>query len=107
MRARATTPAPAPPRVTRTARSIRAVRSRVSRATRTRATNQGSGDFITDVVTKIFGADAVADQTDPNPGLATAEQGEEWFERVTERLAKFVGEVIDGERQSEAPPFHP
>lgn len=52
-------------------------------------------------------ADAVADQTDPNPGLATAEQGEEWFERVTERLAKFVGEVIDGERQSEAPPFHP
>ncbi|MED5277507.1 MAG: creatininase family protein, partial [Verrucomicrobiota bacterium] len=52
-------------------------------------------------------ADAVADQTDPNLGLATAEQGEEWFERVTERLAKFVGEVIDGERQSEAPPFHP
>ena len=52
-------------------------------------------------------ADAVADQTDPNPGLATAEQGEEWFERVTERLAKFVGEVIDGGRQSEAPPFHP
>ena len=37
----------------------------------------------------------------------TAEQGAEWFERVTERLAKFVGEVIDGERQSEAPPFHP
>ena len=52
-------------------------------------------------------ADAVADQADPNPGLATAEQGAGWFERVTERLAKFVGEVIDGERQSEAPPFHP
>ena len=52
-------------------------------------------------------AGAVADQTDPNPGLATAEQGNEWFERITQRLAKFVGEVIDGGRQSETPPFHP
>ena len=52
-------------------------------------------------------ADAVADQPDPNPGLATAEQGNEWFERVTGRLAKFIGEVIDGQRQSETPPFHP
>ena len=52
-------------------------------------------------------ADAVADQPDPNPALATAEQGNEWFERVTGRLAKFIGEVIDGQRQSETPPFHP
>ena len=52
-------------------------------------------------------AGAMADQTDPNPGLATAELGEEWFERITQRLAKFVGEVIDGGRQSETPPFHP
>ena len=39
--------------------------------------------------------------------VASAEQGEAWFERVTERLAKFVEEVIDGQRQSETPPFHP
>ncbi len=50
---------------------------------------------------------AVADQRDPNPALATAEQGSVWFERMTERLAKFVGEVIDGQRQSETPPYHP
>ena len=50
---------------------------------------------------------AVSDQLDRSPALATAEQGNEWFERVTERLAKFVGEVIDGQRQSETPPFHP
>ena len=51
--------------------------------------------------------EAVSDQPDPSPALATAEQGNEWFDRVTERLAKFVGEVIDGQRQSEMPPFHP
>jgi len=51
--------------------------------------------------------EAVSDQSDPSPALATAEQGNEWFDRVTERLAKFVGEVIDGQRQSEMPPFHP
>jgi creatinine amidohydrolase len=52
-------------------------------------------------------ADALADQPDRSPALATAEQGSEWFERVTVRLAKFVEEVIDGGRQSETPPFHP
>jgi len=51
--------------------------------------------------------EAVSDQPDPNPALATAEQGNEWFDRVTERLAKFIGEVVDGQRQSEMPPFHP
>jgi len=35
------------------------------------------------------------------------EQGNEWFERVTERLVKLVGEVIDGQRRCDAPPFHP
>ena len=97
MRARATTPAPAPPRVTRTARSIRAVRSRVSRATRTRATNQGSGDFITDVVTKIFGADAVAD---PEPFGLKRMTKEEWpdqwpaeLDADAETLESDVGEL--------------
>lgn len=97
MRARATTPAPAPPRVTRTARSIRAVRSRVSRATRTRATNQGSGDFITDVVTKIFGADAVAD---PEPFGLKRMSKEEWpdqwpaeLDADAETLESDVGEL--------------
>ena len=52
-------------------------------------------------------ADALADQPDRSPALATAEQGNEWFERVTGRLAKFVGEVIAGQRQSETPPYHP
>ena len=52
-------------------------------------------------------ADALADQPDQSPALATAEQGAEWFKRVTERSAKYVGEVIDGQRQCETPPFHP
>ena len=52
-------------------------------------------------------ADALADQPDQSPALATAEQGDEWFKRVTERLAKYVGEVIDGQRQCETPLFHP
>ena len=51
--------------------------------------------------------EAVSDQPDPSPALATAEQGNEWFDRVTDRLVKFVGEVIDGQRQPERPPFHP
>ena len=52
-------------------------------------------------------ADALADQPDQSPVLATAEQGNEWISRLTERFAKFVEEVIDGQRQSETPPFHP
>ena len=51
--------------------------------------------------------EAVSDQSDPSPALATAEQGNEWFDRVTERLAKFVGEAIDGQRQAQMPPVHP
>ena len=52
-------------------------------------------------------ADAVADQSDPAPAMATAEQGDEWFERVTVRLAKFVGEIIEGQQRSMTPPYHP
>ena len=52
-------------------------------------------------------ADALDDQPDRSPALATVEHGNEWFERVTARLAKFVEEVIEGQRRSEAPPFHP
>jgi len=51
--------------------------------------------------------DAVADQADPAPAMATAEQGEEWFERVTVRLTKFVGEIIEGQQRSVTPPYHP
>ena len=52
-------------------------------------------------------SDAVADQADPNPSLATREQGEEWFDRITKRLAIFVEEVMNGRRKSDIPPFHP
>ena len=47
------------------------------------------------------------DQADPNPALASANQGNAWFEYISERLTCFIEEVLDGKRKSITPPFHP
>ena len=51
--------------------------------------------------------ESVKNQIDSNPTLASANQGKKWFNIITERLTTFVNEVLNGERQSETPPFHP
>ena len=51
--------------------------------------------------------ESVKNQIDSNPTLASANQGRQWFNIITERLTNFVNEVLNGERQSETPPFHP
>jgi creatinine amidohydrolase len=51
--------------------------------------------------------DAVADQPDPTPALATAETGQEFIRRIVERVTQHVQEMIDGRRVVPIPPFHP
>ncbi len=51
--------------------------------------------------------DAVSDQPDPGPAMATAETGQEFIQRIVDRLTVYVQEVIDGKRVVEIPPFHP
>ncbi len=52
-------------------------------------------------------ANAVKDQPDPGPGMATAETGQEYINRIVDRLTVYVQEIIDGKRVVEIPPFHP
>ncbi len=51
--------------------------------------------------------EAVRDQADPNPGLATAETGREFIRRIVDRVSQYVQDVIDGKRVTPIPPFHP
>lgn len=51
--------------------------------------------------------DAMGDQEDQSPSLATAELGEELLGRILDRVEKYLHEMIDGTRKSELPPFHP
>ena len=51
--------------------------------------------------------DAVSDQPDPTPAMATAEKGQEFINRIVDRLTTYVQEMIDGKRVMEIPPFHP
>jgi creatinine amidohydrolase len=51
--------------------------------------------------------DAVADQPDKAPAMATAETGKAFIERIVDRVTKYVQEMIDGKRVAEIPPFHP
>ena len=51
--------------------------------------------------------ESVKDQIDSNPTLASADQGNAWFDCITKRLTSFIEEVLSGERKSETPPFHP
>ncbi|MCH8216484.1 MAG: creatininase family protein [Planctomycetes bacterium] len=47
------------------------------------------------------------EQPDPTPALATAETGRIFIERIVERVANYLGEMIAGTRVAEIPPFHP
>ena len=51
--------------------------------------------------------EAVRDQSDPTPADATADAGRELIRRVTDRVSKFVSEMIDGSRVAGVPEFHP
>jgi len=50
--------------------------------------------------------DALTDQPDPKPALATAELGEEMLRRVVQRVTTYLREMIDGTRNQAFPPFH-
>jgi creatinine amidohydrolase len=47
------------------------------------------------------------DQADPKPALATAEKGEAFLQRIVERVAAYLEEMIQGKRPHPIPPFHP
>lgn len=51
--------------------------------------------------------DALTDQPDPTPAMASAETGQEYLNRIVDRLTVFVQEMIDGKRVVEMPPYHP
>lgn len=51
--------------------------------------------------------DMWTDQPDQKPALATAATGEAFLERIVERVAKYVREMIDGERVEPTPDYFP
>jgi len=51
--------------------------------------------------------DALGDQDDPTPAMATAAKGKEYLQRINTRLVTYLREMIDGTRVAEIPPFHP
>ncbi len=50
---------------------------------------------------------AVSDQPDRTPALASSATGHEFIARIVDRLAQYVQDMIDGRRIQEIPPFHP
>jgi creatinine amidohydrolase len=48
-----------------------------------------------------------SDQPDQKPALATAEQGQVLLDRIVERLAGFLAEMMEGKRAATIPPFFP
>lgn len=63
--------------------------------------------FAMAVLAENIRTDAVADQPDPSPAMATVEKGEEFIRRIVERVTVYAQEMIDGKRVAEIPPFHP
>ncbi len=51
--------------------------------------------------------DAVSDQPDKTPAMATAAKGQEFIKRIVDRVTAYVQEMMDGNRVAEIPPFHP
>src|SRR5438094_913546 len=47
------------------------------------------------------------DQSDPKPALASAQQGQAFLDRIVERIAAYVAEMIEGKRVAGIPPFFP
>ncbi len=50
---------------------------------------------------------AVADQSDQTPAVASADQGAQFVERIVERLASHLQAMIDGDNRVEIPAFFP
>jgi len=46
-------------------------------------------------------------QTDPMPNFARPATGEAFLERIVERVAAYLAEMIDGQRQAERPAYYP
>ena len=51
--------------------------------------------------------DMWTDQPDQSPSKATAEQGRIFLERITERVAGYLREMINGTRHADVPPYFP
>lgn len=51
--------------------------------------------------------EAVTDQPDPTPAMATSESGQELVVRIIDRLTNYVQEVIEGGRTAQIPPYFP
>lgn len=51
--------------------------------------------------------DAIDDQQDTSPQLASADIGHELLRRITERVTEFVRDVGNGTKEQSVPPFHP
>ena len=68
-------------------------------------------EFETSVALKWFPenvrSDALMDQPDSTPAMATAETGEAFTGRIVERLTKYLEGMMDGTLTKEVPPFHP
>ena len=39
--------------------------------------------------------------------MATADKGAAFTQRIVERVTAYAGDMIEGRRANEAPPFHP
>ncbi len=50
---------------------------------------------------------ALTDQADPTPAAATRATGQEFLQRIIERVTAFAQEMIDGRRVAQPPPFFP
>ena len=48
-----------------------------------------------------------SDQSDTMPGLATAETGEAFLQRIVDRVSDYVTEMIDGRHVNDVPPYFP
>ena len=52
-------------------------------------------------------AAAVSDQADRMPALASAKTGQALLERIVDRVANYLQEMMDGRRIHPLPPYHP
>lgn len=51
--------------------------------------------------------DAMADQDDTSPTMATAESGQVLLDLIVDGVSEYVRGMIDGRRVAEIPPYHP
>ncbi len=51
--------------------------------------------------------EALTDQKDPTPALASPQTGQELLQRIVDRLTEYVKQMISGDRVAPVPPYHP